>query len=876
MPRTAEVKLRSPSLGDQAVERPRLIETLDASLAVPGTFAMLSAPAGFGKTFLLAQWADRLSRRGVLTAWCTLTRDDREPLVLWNSLVDALIGAAGCTWPDLAEDLRSLSPALEPLGHAAFLASFSFVIARHPGTIVLIVDGADVLERCDAKLEIIGLLQGTPQNLHVAFATRSAVQTQFARVSGRLVELTAESLSFTRSETEELCSAHELSDHDIEQLLSETEGWPAAVSLAMLRSSSTARGSARIDTSWDDPTDLHDYLRREVYAGLTSSEREVLLTMGVTPTTTPELVRALGGGERSSATLRSLAANNRMLYRHSVDAKGRTWYRVQRVFGSFLREQLRDAGSVRLSEMIATAVGWHVHHGDALAALALALEPPDEALVDDVLRARGYEIVGDGHARELLDMMPPATSAAMRGPFARVMMGYAAASASRPDRSREYLDTPHIGGLDTEDRVEWEWLDYLAHLQLAIATGEPFEVQAPDHNGESLDHQPEALRLAIRLTRGLAETRCGHTTRGIDDLRVAVAQAENDGDLARLLMGTVGLAGVAVSQCDVRRAIFLCERTLELAARSTTHDTSATSATAHGIAAWAHGEMLDTVAARAHAALAVELADIHGDQSVVLFARRVYNETVFSSLPQKRRIAQEIVTAWPPPHLRGGSDVFVVMSLYSGMRMAAALEEPRWSERLLDRARQILGEGPDWQVAYALYQLTIGRDDAARTVIAPLVESPQVGVPLSAIALASLDAVLKCRSNNAYQAHAAIYRALELADETGAYIEVARTDGPTVARILASGLGRFGPHEHVAKRLLAGDIGTSVLNSAPLTVREREILGDLRTLRTVEEIAHDLLLSVNTVKTHMRGIYRKLDVTSRREAVGKAERCGLI
>ncbi|WP_213814917.1 response regulator transcription factor [Glaciihabitans sp. dw_435] len=97
-----------------------------------------------------------------------------------------------------------------------------------------------------------------------------------------------------------------------------------------------------------------------------------------------------------------------------------------------------------------------------------------------------------------------------------------------------------------------------------------------------------------------------------------------------------------------------------------------------------------------------------------------------------------------------------------------------------------------------------------------------------------------------------------------------------MARILSDGLDRFGPHEDVVRQVLAREGGAPLLISEALTTRERQILAELRTLRTVDEIAHDLLLSVNTVKTHMRGIYRKLDAKSRRQAINTAEQLGLI
>jgi LuxR family maltose regulon positive regulatory protein len=162
-------------------------------------------------------------------------------------------------------------------------------------------------------------------------------------------------------------------------------------------------------------------------------------------------------------------------------------------------------------------------------------------------------------------------------------------------------------------------------------------------------------------------------------------------------------------------------------------------------------------------------------------------------------------------------------------------------------------------------------------VLTPLLaEDAPDHLALSDIVAWALDSALEVRAHNSFRAHSAILRALERANECGGLFEVTRPDVKSLARVLSAGLDRFGPHEEAARQLLALNFGESTLSSGPLTERERQILAELKTLRTIEEIARDLLLSVNTVKTHMRGIYRKLDVQSRRQAIATAERLGLI
>lgn len=875
--RTSAGKLHSPFLGGAAVERPRLIAALDAGFESPGpSFMMLSAPAGYGKTYLLSQWTERTQARGIVTAWCGLTVDDRDPLVLWNSMLAALVKSSPDGNPQLSAALLDLLPDMEAQAHATFQGLLYATLSEYPGSIALIFDNAELLEGSASELEFIRILLGVPENVRIAFATRSPLQTQRARVSGRLVELTADSLSFSRAETAELFALRGFEGSDIEQIHSTAEGWPAALSLAVMRVQA-ATGAGQPISDWHDPVILYDYLRREVWEDLSEPERDVLLTMGIVPLTNGELVSAIGSIDESAAVLRELALNNRMVNRISTDVDGRTWYRVQPLFGSFLRARLADTRPSGVSGMIERAVDWYILNGNALTALALALDGAEAKLVDRILRLRGYQIISEGHAEQLIEQMPPASHQAMTGPFARLMMAYACACAGLLDRAEEFLRAPHIDDLSVDDLLEWDWLHYLVQLQLSIASGRPIELVSAGWGEHELGAVPEPLRLAIYLARGLAESRSGRSQLAADHLRLAAAGAENDDDLSNMFLAQVGLAGLAAIESRFRNAQSLSNRAFELESRTTTQNHAGTQALAHGIAAWASIELLEQETARDHADLAVKFAAQQRDESLALEVRHLWYDAFFDILTQKRRIAQEFVTAWPGSYLRGAAPTSVLGSLYLGLRMAAHLDEHRWSEKMLDRARQLIGEGPDWQVAYSLHLLKTGREDSARTVLWPLVgASASVPARLSRVVAASIESVLEARANNPFRAHAAIYRALELADELGAYREVTRAGSSAVAQVLAAGSGRFGPHEHIVKLLLSSKEGESVLRSGPLTLRERQILAELTTLRTVDEIAQDLLLSVNTVKTHMRGIYRKLEVGSRRQAVAKAERLGLL
>ena len=870
-------KFSPPRPASILVERPRLTEALDAGLSLrDATLMVVSAPAGYGKTSLLTQWARTSSRDGATVAWCDLDSDDRDPLVFWNSVLGALRFAAdGNDAADFA--VRALEPSVEPRGHSDFVTRLAHAFELFGPRVILIFDDTHLLESSDSEAEFLRLLRIVPPSVYIVFATRSSLLEQRTRLTNRLHELTADSLSFTRAETDALFG-DQLDKDSLESLYAAAEGWPAALCLARL-------GVERSEPSLDarlallDSDVLHQYLQREVYRDLDSSDRAVMHTLAVCPLITADLANAMCDGLDSANALRRLARANPMLRRVSTDRHGRTWYRVQPLFGAFLREMVTELSPRALPRMTDRAARWHVEHADALVALELALQSGDCDLVDSVLRRSGTELIAAGHASAVLALAASSSGRALGGPFASLILAWAAVAVGEVERAEDMVSRVRPTGLGVDDLFEWDWLLYLVQVRIACARGERIDGLASGWADSTMLSLPDSLRASVHLARGLAETRIGVSARATEELEASRAIAENLGDLSNQIMSAVGLAATALGRTDLRATRQHAETAIDIASRSTTQDRSEAMAYAHLLAGWSSHELLDDCAASAHASSALVFAAQQPLEDIVTESKHAFQAINFDSLPDKRRAAQDFTTAWPPPYLRGAPATAVVSSLHFGIRMSLTLGEHRWSERLLDRARHLIGEGHDWHVAYALFLHATGRQAAARGILTPLLhESRRPRAALSEIVEWSLEAVLEHESGNAFRSHAAMNRSLECADETGALAEVVGPGADAVRAILVRGLHRFGAHDEIAMQLVAHGRGNEspAQASSSLTPKERELLAELKSLRTVGEISDDMLLSINTVKTHMRGIYRKLGVTSRRSAIAEAERLGLI
>ncbi|MEV6495077.1 LuxR C-terminal-related transcriptional regulator, partial [Actinoplanes sp. NPDC051633] len=192
----------------------------------------------------------------------------------------------------------------------------------------------------------------------------------------------------------------------------------------------------------------------------------------------------------------------------------------------------------------------------------------------------------------------------------------------------------------------------------------------------------------------------------------------------------------------------------------------------------------------------------------------------------------------------------------------------------VDRVRRLPGAAGEVNTLLASIEFQKGRSGPARRLLKAVIadELPHQAVT-TAIDAWLLDAVLTADSGEMELTRPAVDAALELAVPLGALRGFVAA-GPALRDILLHDLGRFGVQEHFVLAVIAA-VGPATRMVQPLSPREREVLAELPTMRTVEEIAGSLYISASTVKTHLRSIYAKLGVGTRRDAVAAARRHGL-
>jgi LuxR family maltose regulon positive regulatory protein len=369
-PEIFESKLRPPRARPGIVTRQALLDGPLAADAVPLT--VLSAPVGYGKTTVLAQW---LARQPGTSAWLSLDKGDNDPAVLMFNTAVALNRAAVVD-ADTVQALRSRS---HSVGSA--LARLSGAI-RSTDRTTLVLDQVDALDDVESLGVVNELVMQLAEGCRVAVATRARplLSTPALRARGDLVEIGVGDLAMDRAEAASLFAGAgvRLSDDEIELLVEQTEGWPAGLYLAALAAElGRPAGTAAVPFRGDDRL-ISDYVRSEVLSGLTASTVEFLTRTSILEHVSGPLCDAVLGRSGSQQVLESFEASN--LFIVPLD-RHREWYRYHRLFRELLIAELRRNEPELVGELHQRAGRWLEAHRMPEAAIVHAQQAGNPDLV---------------------------------------------------------------------------------------------------------------------------------------------------------------------------------------------------------------------------------------------------------------------------------------------------------------------------------------------------------------------------------------------------------------------------------------------------------------------------------------------------------------
>lgn len=359
-------KTTAPTLHQQAVSRSRLAKTLREST---GPLVLLSAPAGYGKTTLLVQ---ALADHPGTVAWVTVDSADNDPLRFWTHVAAAVLGEGPCL-DTIATDLG----AGESERDAAIDQLLVEIEAISSPVLIVLDDLHEVF--AEEILDALGrILANPPANLQVIASTRSdpALPTGRLRAQGRLTEIRASDLAFTVHEAAEIFG--DAADQEaLQTIVKRTEGWPTAVRLLEVASTSARTGPDLLNDAALGSPDLADFLSAEALGVLRPELQHFLVETASLNDLTPTVCDTVTGRAGSLSLLRELATNQ--VFTVLIEPASNT-YRYHQLFREFLRGKAQELPLAERQARAQRAADFYAEHAQASEAIRMSLEAGNDKM----------------------------------------------------------------------------------------------------------------------------------------------------------------------------------------------------------------------------------------------------------------------------------------------------------------------------------------------------------------------------------------------------------------------------------------------------------------------------------------------------------------
>ncbi|MED5812743.1 LuxR C-terminal-related transcriptional regulator [Mycolicibacterium sp. 050232] len=844
-----------PSSSPGMLSRKAVGHGLDAHLA--GKRAVLvAAPSGFGKTVAVAQWAaERQSDHLGSVAWLTLTERVNDRTDVLRGVLTALLNSAREAGDSSLD--QSLSRAFESATYDAAVAVLMTIDPRRNVTIV--IDDFQFARSVWGDEEVVELVENGPQWLRFVLITTDPVSPSWARlrVHDKVAVIGSAELAFTRDEVRALVEQRGAAaqPEDIDHIMTASGGWPGAVRLILVSGDET--------TSFSDDVDLTDYIGTAVLARLRPDLADFALKATVCPRVDEQLARALTDRPDSGELLNDCVAAGLFLER--IGSGESTIFQWHSIFVKHCQEILKRRHPEEWTRL------------NRLAAVKLAQQYPLEA-VELAIRGGdhfGYDVVAEHWLELLMQSRSGALDLAcvrlaeafgenaetlMIRSSCRAMVGDDVAAALLFNRAARMSQSGEAPGR----------LDLIADLtQLLISDDREVMDRAAGRVEVALsDRELVAPRIyaCALFVLGWADSRLRRSpTRGSEYLEAAVHECAALGLSEVAHRARQSLAFALAHSGELGRA----QQALSLAVSSgesspelwLSHDGDGIQRFTAGWIHFWHGEITEAVEDFIPSSGTVGVGYPDTSRMFLAFSAATLRDNGVVA------VAEAAVARMPDADTHGVPWI----NYKTGSR--ARLAEARGEHRLaLELAAGIVGAVHLPMVSAVLSGMCrrLGAPELAGRLARQALE-PQLPGYIAAYAQYTL-ALLAWQDGQPEQAHKRMEEMLAAARPE--HVRYQFVDNPDSAcqELLAAHRSYTAYPDFVEQALLASEHRRADSGAAGLTPREREILAFLRTPMTMQEIADKMSISVNTLKTHQRAIYRKLGATNRREAINRAAR----
>ena len=906
-------KLYIPPIRSAIVPRPVLIARLNEGLAASHKLTLISAPAGFGKTTLVSEWAAGCGRP---VAWLSLDEADNDPTRFLVYIVKAMQTITSKIGADVLAALQSARP---PSAESLLTALLNEIDAL-PDKFILVLDDYHMLDSKSVDQALTFLVEHMPPQMVLIIATREDPQLPLSRLRarGQLIELRAADLRFTPTEAADFLNqvmGLNLSTDDIAALEARTEGWIAGLQLAALSVQGHHDAASFIQSFTGSHRFILDYLVEEVLQRQSERVSSFLLQTSILDQLCSPLCDAVTGQTDCKEMLKALERDN--LFVIPLDDQ-RQWYRYHHLFADVLLEHLMGTQPEMVAILHSRASEWYEKNGLPHDAIHHALAGKDferaailvELAIPETRRnRRGTTVTELGWLKALPDEL------VRLRPVLCVHYAYALFSGGEVDGVEPWLrdaerwldsmaDTTGMVVVDNGTFKRLPGMIPMLRAARALARGDmPETVKnarrvldlAPEDDHLMLGGAASQLGLAS-WTSGDLDTARRMTAEGVVNLRLG-------GFISAAIGGAIVLADIQIAQGCLHEAMTTYERALQwatepgapvlqgsadmyvgMSALQREHNDLKT-AMQHLLTSQALGELagLQQNPYRWCAAMAriwEAQGDLDGALDLLDQAERLYDGALS---PNVRPIATRKTRVWVAQGRLGEALGWAHeqgLSVENEISYLREFDHITLARVLLARYLSDHSDGSISEVMGLLERL--------------LKAAEERGGMGSVIEILILQAIDFFAQGNLPVALLSMQQALAFAEPQG-YVRIFLDEGPSMMELLREASARGIMPGYTGKLLAAFEPGKMKCNDKPdisstlpvghrdgepliepLSQRELEVLKLLRSDLSGPEIAQQLSISINTFRTHTKNIFIKLGVNDRRAAIRHAEELNII
>ncbi len=884
-----ETKHFVPRWRNSLVSRPRLVERLAGGES--SALTLISVPAGFGKTTLLAEW---LATPGApRAAWVSLDSGDNDPAIFWVYLVSSLQAVV----PDVGTTAMALLRSTQPPPIESVLTTLINDLASESDAVAIVLDDYHVITAEPVHRGIAFLTEHLPSHVRLVIASRSDPPLPLSRLRGRgeLTEFRATDLRFTADEAASFLNTamgFDLPVATVQALEQRTEGWITGLQLAAISMRGEKDVAGFVEEFAGTTRYVVDYLVDEILQRQDEETNAFLLATSILERFNGALCDAVTGRSDSRAMLEHLERGN--LFLVPLDDR-RNWFRYHHLFADVLRAHLRDERANEESLLHARAGAWFAERGLFSEAIGHAFAAKDFSTASQLIeRAEPFMRQSRQEATLLrwYKQLPPTVIDSR--PVLSV--GYAFALLSNGELADVDRLLRHAEDLTrSHPREDGAY----AHLQGEIAVASAGLCLATGHLADSAEYARRTLQLigeddhfwrgAASAILGLILWSDGNLDEAFPLYAAGMSSLERAGYISDAIGGSTALADIRMTQGRPDDALAILECGLRLAVEHGAPELRGTADMLTGISE-----------------IQLERGELDAAEATLQRSRNQGEHTGFPRHPWRWRLAMarlseargEVKQAFS---LLDEAQRVYVSDFHPDARPIAAWrallhmrndglnDAVRWAEQ----AQLSLAEQPSYlhefeHLTYARLLIAQGsarasteRIEQANQLLECMLEQARAGgrtgnVLDILIALAVAGDV----AGDDRHADSFLREALVIAEPIR-YVRAFTVEGD-VMRVMLRSIAAGGSGAGYAGRLLNsfGSVRDALAPMAQLpgqlTGRELEILRLIATGMSNEEIANQLFISHSTVKRHIANAYGKLGVTSRAGAIARLHELELI